>query len=136
MKNIDVRFKKTLQQKVQKITEMIEKENTSARGVIDFISFIDNICMEDVDSEFSIIIYFDKKPYARLVLAEQRKIFTFHRHIEFPLTVNGAIAFFTCTGKSRSPPRKEVTASQQQTNLGLNLTRVHLRVRVSFSSSR
>jgi len=61
--------------------------------------------MEDVDSEFSTIIYFDKKPYARLVLAEQCKIFTLHRHIEFPLSVSerGAIAFFTCAGKSRSP---------------------------------
>jgi hypothetical protein len=63
--------------------------------------------MEDVDSDFSIIIYFDKKPYARLVLAKQCKIFTLHRHIEFPLSVSvserGAIAFFTCAGKSRSP---------------------------------
>jgi hypothetical protein len=99
------KHKYALQQKVQKITEMREKENTSARGVVDFISFIDNICMEDVDSEFSIIIYFDKKPYARLVLAEQCKIFTFHRHIEFPLTVNGAIAYFSLAQENRARRR-------------------------------
>lgn len=33
--------------------------------VKDFISYIDNICMEGVDSEFN-IIYFDKKPYGRV----------------------------------------------------------------------